>query len=59
MVRDHRKDVAESKKQADKNKDPQLKPSTPQKLPALQEHLRMAQQLEGQVKAAKAGSLNR
>ena len=30
MVRDHRKDVAESKKQADKNKDPQLKPSAPQ-----------------------------
>ena len=36
MVKDHRKDVAEFKKQAGTSKDPQLKASVPQKLPTLQ-----------------------
>jgi hypothetical protein len=40
-------------------KDPQLKAWASQKLPTLHEHLRMAQELAGQVKAAKSSSLNR
>ena len=56
MVKDHKKDVAEFKKQAERGKDPELKSWASQKLPTLQEHLRMAQEVEGQVKAAKSGS---
>jgi hypothetical protein len=40
-------------------KDPQPTAWASQKLPTLPEHLRMAQELEGQVKAAKSSSLNR
>jgi putative membrane protein len=56
MVNDHKHDVAEFKKQAERGKDPDLKSWASQKLPTLQEHLRMAQDVEAQVKAAKSGS---
>ena len=56
MVKDHKNDVAEFKKQAERGKDPDLKSWASQKLPTLQEHLRMAQDVDSQVKAAKSGS---
>jgi putative membrane protein len=56
MVKDHKNDVAEFKKQADRGKDPDLKAWASQKLPTLQEHLRMAQDIEKQVKSTKSGS---
>ena len=56
MVKDHKTDVAEFKKQAEHGKDPELKTWASLQLPTLQEHLRMAQDVEKQVKAAKTGS---
>jgi putative membrane protein len=53
MVKDHKNDVAEFKKQAERGKDPDLKAWASQKLPTLQEHLRLAQDVESQVKSAK------
>ena len=57
MVKDHKTDVAEFKKQAEQGKDPDLKAWASQKLPTLQAHLRLAQELESQVKATTSGSL--
>jgi putative membrane protein len=56
MVKDHKNDVAEFKKQAERGKDPELKAWASQQLPTLQEHLRMAQDIDKQVKASKTGS---
>jgi putative membrane protein len=56
MVKDHKTDVAEFKKQADRGKDPELKSWASQTLPTLQEHLRMAQDLDNQVKSSKSSS---
>jgi putative membrane protein len=56
MVKDHKKDVADFKKQAEGGKDPELKAWASQMLPTLQDHLRLAQEVESQVKATKAGS---
>jgi putative membrane protein len=57
-VKDHRKDVAGFKKQAIQAKDPDLRAWAAQKLPTLQEHLRLAEALDAQVKTVKSGSLS-
>jgi len=43
MVADHRKDIAEYRKQAESGKDADLKAFAAQTLPTLQEHLKLAQ----------------
>ncbi|MGI8991423.1 MAG: DUF4142 domain-containing protein [Bryobacteraceae bacterium] len=45
MVRDHKKDVSEFQKEANKGKDDSIKNFASQTLPTLQEHLKMAQGL--------------
>jgi len=50
MVRDHRKDVREFEKASQNLSDPDLKAFAEKTLPTLQEHLRMAENLESQVK---------
>jgi putative membrane protein len=52
MVRDHRKDVAEFKREADRAKDPDLKSWAQKTLPTLEDHLKQVQQLQAQVKSA-------
>jgi len=47
MVRDHKKDVKEFEKASQSLSDPDLKAFAEKTLPTLQEHLRMAQSLEG------------
>jgi len=56
MVKDHKNDVAEFKEQAERGKDPDLKAWASQKLPTLQGHLRLAQDIDKQVKSTKSGS---
>ncbi len=50
MVRDHKKDVKEFEKASQNLSDPDLKAFAEKTLPTLQEHLRMAENLEGQIK---------
>jgi putative membrane protein len=50
MVRDHKKDVREFEKASQNLSDPDLKAFAEKTLPTLQEHLRMAENLESQVK---------
>jgi putative membrane protein len=50
MVKDHKKDVKEFQKAAKDSEDPDLKAFAQKTLPTLQEHLRMAQDMEAQVK---------
>ncbi|MDQ6708895.1 MAG: DUF4142 domain-containing protein [Acidobacteriota bacterium] len=45
MVRDHKQDIAEFQKEANKGKDDAIKNFASQTLPTLQEHLKMAQGL--------------
>jgi putative membrane protein len=52
MVRDHRKDVNEFKREADRAKDPDLKSWAQKTLPTLEDHLKQVQQLQAQVKSA-------
>jgi len=58
MVSDHKTDVKEFQKQADKGKDSDLKNWAGQTLPTLKEHLQLAQSTEKQVKQAKSSSTN-
>ena len=53
MVKDHKKDVAEFRKQADSGKDPQIKAFAAKTLPTLQEHLKMAEATHAEVRKAK------
>ena len=53
MVKDHKKDVAEFKKQASSGKDPEIKAFAAKTLPTLQEHLKMAEAADAEVKKAK------
>lgn len=53
MLSDHKKDVSEFKKAADKSKDGDLKAFAGKTLPTLQEHLTMAQNLNDNVKGKK------
>jgi putative membrane protein len=47
MVQDHKKDVSEFEKQAEKGTDPALRTFAQQTLPTLREHLTLAQSLAG------------
>ena len=44
MVKDHRTDVAEFKKEAASGKDPEVKAFASKTLPTLEEHLKLAEQ---------------
>jgi|SRR5215467_10831333 len=50
MVRDHRADVAEFRRQADHATDPDVKNFAAKYLPTLQDHLRMAEDTQKQLK---------
>jgi putative membrane protein len=52
MVSDHKTDVKEFQKEADKGKDPDVKKWAGQTLPTLKEHLQLAQSTEQQVKGS-------
>jgi putative membrane protein len=52
MVKDHKKDVADFKREASGAKDPDLKAWAGKTLPTLEDHLKMAQDVAGQVKTA-------
>lgn len=50
MVRDHREDVAEFKKEANSGDDPDVKAFASKTLPTLEDHLKMAEEINGQLK---------
>jgi putative membrane protein len=52
MVRDHKKDVGEFKREAGRAKDPDLKTWAGKTVPTLEDHLKQAQQMQAQVKSA-------
>jgi putative membrane protein len=56
MVQDHRKDVAEFRKQSTSAKDTDVKSFVTQTLPTLEEHLKAAQQAETSIRGARATS---
>jgi putative membrane protein len=56
MVKDHKKTVSDFEKQAKSGKDNDLKQFASKTLPTLQEHLKMAQQIEDSTKKNKGGS---
>jgi putative membrane protein len=49
MVRDHEKDVAEFKKEANAGKNPDVKSFASETLPTLQDHLKQARQVAKSV----------
>jgi putative membrane protein len=51
MVQDHQKDIAAFKQEASNGQNPDLKNFASQTLPTLQEHLRMAQQMQQSVRS--------
>ena len=52
MVKDHKKDVADFKREARGAKDPDLKAWAGKTLPTLEDHLKAAQDMQAQVKSA-------
>jgi putative membrane protein len=54
MVKDHEKDVKEFEKASKGAKDPDLKAWAAKTLPTLQDHLKMAKEMESKVKGGKA-----
>jgi putative membrane protein len=56
MVTDHKKDVAEFQKEAKSGKDNDVKQFASKTLPTLEDHLKMAQQVEQATKSAKGAS---
>jgi putative membrane protein len=52
MVSDHKKDVAEFKREANSGSDPDVKNFASQTLPTLQEHLQMAEKMNGSAKSS-------
>jgi putative membrane protein len=52
MVKDHKKDVADFKREAKGAKDADLKAWAEQTLPTLEDHLKQAQDMQAQVKGA-------
>lgn len=52
MVKDHKKDVADFKREAQRTKDPDLKTWAGKTLPTLEDHLKQAQDMQAQVKSA-------
>ncbi|MET0625853.1 MAG: DUF4142 domain-containing protein [Pyrinomonadaceae bacterium] len=57
MVGDHKKTVSEFQKEADRGADAEIKAFAAAQLPALQEHLRMAQRLNDKMALRKSGHL--
>lgn len=57
MVGDHKKTVSEFQKEADRGADADLKGFAAAQLPALQEHLRMAQRLNDKLALRRSGHL--
>jgi putative membrane protein len=57
MVADHRKAVGEFQKEADRGADPDIKAFAAAQLPALRDHLRMAQRLHTKLTLRKSGQL--
>ena len=57
MVADHKKTVGEFQKEAQRGADPELKAFAAAQLPALQEHLRMAQRLNDKLMLRRSGNL--
>lgn len=55
MVADHREDVAEFKHESSAGRDPQVKQWATQTLPTLEEHLKMAEQVDAKVGGGKQG----
>lgn len=55
MVQDHKKDVAEFRKEASGGKDADIKGFAGKTLPTLEEHLKMAQDAHAKVAAGKSG----
>lgn len=53
MVKEHKKDVKEFQKEADKAKDPDIKAFAANTVPILQEHLQMAENTDAAVKGTK------
>jgi putative membrane protein len=51
MVKDHRKDVKEFQREAEKAKDPDVKSFASKTLPTLQDHLKQVESLQTQVKS--------
>src|SRR6478752_6602078 len=56
MVRDHRKDVSDFRKQSTSAKDADVKSFASQTLPTLEDHLKMAEQAQTSLNAARATS---
>jgi len=56
MVNDHQKDVAEFKKQAASNADPDVKAWAAKTLPTLQEHLQMIESIDKETKASSSSA---
>jgi putative membrane protein len=56
MVADHKKDVAEFRKQSTSGKDSDLKAFAAKTLPTLEDHLKMAQSTDAAVKGSKSAS---
>jgi len=52
MVKDHKKDVADFKREAKAAKDPDLKAWAEKTVPTLEDHLKQAQDMQAQVKSA-------
>ena len=52
MVKDHKKDVADFKREAKGAKDPDLKAWASKTLPTLEDHLKQAQDMQAQLKSA-------
>ena len=57
MVSDHKKTVSEFQKESARGADPELKAFAAATLPALQEHLRMAQRLNDKLALRRSGNL--
>lgn len=57
MVGDHKKTVGEFQKEAGRGADPDIKAFAAAQLPALQEHLRMAQRLNDKLALRRSGNL--
>jgi len=58
MVKDHETDVAAFKKEATNGKNPDLKQFASETLPTLEDHLKMAQDMQKSVGAAQTSSAN-
>jgi putative membrane protein len=56
MVKDHKKDIASFKKEADSGMNPEIKQFASKTLPTLEEHLKMAEEMQKTVSESKQSS---